>query len=176
MFACLPVCVRLFVCQILRQYINSVNDAVITRRTPVSFWIRTGCRNHPADIVFVLDESGSIWGPHFQEQLRFVNSVVDSFDIATGKTQIGVETFASDVRIHFHLGQFTSSGSLRDAVASIAQRRGATETAMALERMRTEMFSTAHARSEVPHVAIVITDGESEDPVATAIEAGKVSY
>lgn len=142
--------------------------------TEAQYSLEKGCRNHPADIVFVLDESGSIWGPHFQEQLRFVNSVVESFDVAEGKTHVGVETFASDVRIHFNLGELTSSGSLRDAVNGIVQRRGATETAMALERMRTEMFSDAHARRGVPHVAIVITDGESEDPVATAIEAGMV--
>ena len=32
-----------------------------------------GCaNNNPADIVFVLDESGSIWNPDFNKQIQFV--------------------------------------------------------------------------------------------------------
>ena len=35
--------------------------------------LHAGCaNNNPADIVFVLDESGSIWNPDFNKQIQFV--------------------------------------------------------------------------------------------------------
>lgn len=56
------------------------------------------------DVVFVLDESGSIWGPHFKQQLRFVQDLVDGFDIAPNGTRVGVETFGDSVRTIIELG------------------------------------------------------------------------
>jgi hypothetical protein len=44
-------------------------------------------------------------------------------------------------------------------------------THLALADMREKMFSPAHSRSTAAHVAIVITDGESEEPEETAREA-----
>ena len=52
--------------------------------------------------------------------------------------------------------------------------RGETYTHDALRRMRTDMFSDAYARPGVPHIAIVITDGESNYPEQTAAEASLV--
>ena len=56
------------------------------------------CGSKPADIVFVLDESGSIWGPHFDLQLKFVKGVSDYMDISVDDTRIAVETFSDDYR------------------------------------------------------------------------------
>lgn len=51
------------------------------------------CGNKPADVVFVLDASNSIWGPDFKRQLAFVNNVISMFEIADNVTRIGVSTF-----------------------------------------------------------------------------------
>ena len=116
-------------------------------------------------MVFLLDESSSIYGPDFQVQLGFVNDVISAFDVRAGQTHVGVETFSNNARVHFNMGDITSPEALRKAVNSITQRRGETGTALALQRMREEMFSPAYARtlSDVPRVAIVITDGESDE-------------
>ena len=53
----------------------------------------------------------------------------------------------------------------------ITQRRGGTGTFDAINKMRTEMFSASRARSDVPRIGIVITDGESEDMEKTRVEA-----
>jgi collagen type VI alpha len=129
-----------------------------------------GCGN-PADIVFVLDESGSIWGPHFTKQLEFVEHVVDTFDVRPGKTHIGVLTFGTDVRVIFNVGQIRGEDELKAAIKAIRQMRGETYTHEALRRTRVEMFSGAHTRPDVPHIVIVITDGESNFPDRTAAEA-----
>jgi collagen type VI alpha len=130
-----------------------------------------GCGN-PADIVFVLDESGSIWGPHFTKQLEFVEHVVDTFDVRPGKTHIGVLTFGTEVRIIFNVGEIRGESELKAAIKGIKQMRGETHTHEALRRTRVEMFSGAHTRPNVPHIVIVITDGESNFPDRTAVEAG----
>ena len=56
------------------------------------------CGHKPADIVFVLDESGSIWGPHFDLQLEFVAGVTDYMDVTFNQTRIAVETFSDEFR------------------------------------------------------------------------------
>jgi len=128
----------------------------------------------PGDLVFVLDESGSIWGPAFQEQLTFVELVADTFDIGPDKTRIGVMTFASDTQVVFHLDAYDNRDQIKQAIRQITQRRGGTQTHRALAAMRLQMFSPEHSRSTAAHVAIVITDGESEEPADTAIEAALV--
>ena len=56
-----------------------------------------------ADVVFLLDESGSICGPHFKKLIKFVKDVVVQFEIGQGKTRVGALTFGSDSRIIFNL-------------------------------------------------------------------------
>lgn len=129
-----------------------------------------GCSN-AADIVFVLDESGSIWGPHFTKQLEFVEHVVDTFDVRPGRVHIGILTFGTKVRTIFHLGKHKSEDALKAAIKDIKQERGETYTHEALRRTRTEMFAPGYIRPGIPHIAIVITDGESNFPDQTAAEA-----
>ena len=64
-----------------------------------------GCGQQHADIVFVLDESGSIWGPDFERQISFVKHIVHDVDVAEDKTHVGTMTFATDVVLHFHLDE-----------------------------------------------------------------------
>jgi len=129
-----------------------------------------GCHN-PADIVFVLDESGSIWGPHFTKQLEFVQNVVGLFDVTTDKTRIGVLTFGDTPRIIFHLGHHRDEAAMNADIKAIKQMRGETYTHDALRVARTEMLSPQRTRPTVPHISIVITDGESNNPDQTALEA-----
>jgi len=51
---------------------------------------------------------------------------------------------------------------------------GGTNTADGIKYLREQVFSTsAGARPNVPRIAIVITDGRSSNPTATAAEADK---
>jgi len=129
-----------------------------------------GCHN-PADIVFVLDESGSIWGPHFTKQLEFVQNVVDLFDVRPTKTRLGVLTFGDKPRIIFQLGNHTNEADMKADIKAIKQMRGETYTDDALLEARTKMLSADRTRPSVPHICIVITDGESNNPSLTALEA-----
>lgn len=125
----------------------------------------------PGDLVFVLDESGSIWGPDFQRQLSFTEHIADEFQIGPNHTRIGMMTFGSDTRIIFHLDQYDNRDAIKNEIKAISQKRGGTRTDIALEQMRVEMFSRQHTRPNAAAVAIVITDGESEYPDLTAEQA-----
>lgn len=131
------------------------------------------CGRKPVDVVFVLDESGSIWGPHFKQQLRFVQDLVDGFDIAPNGTRVGVETFGDSVRTIIELGAAMNVEQLKKDIGKIQQLRGSTGTHLALLQLR-KMFSGRYNRPGASRVAIVITDGESDKPDETAIEADAV--
>ncbi|CAH1791715.1 unnamed protein product [Owenia fusiformis] len=122
-----------------------------------------------SDIVFVLDSSSSIWGPDFKEQLKFVQNIVDKFTIGHKLTRVGVMTFSDKPHKYFGLGEINSKVKVNVAVADIQQSIGGTYTADAIKYMRENMFSDA--RSSVPQIAIIITDGQSIDSELTAIEA-----
>lgn len=154
------------------------------RRGPLNFrWLREHlpalqnvkrdlevCEQSPADIFFVLDASSSIWPPHFDLQLKFVEDVVDEFLIGPEFAKIGVLTFGTDVRLNMDLGQFVDDeAAMKVFINSIPQLYGNTYTHDALALMRSRM--EAGARPGVPHIGIVITDGESEIPAETHQQA-----
>ncbi|KAI0238260.1 Cartilage matrix protein [Lamellibrachia satsuma] len=132
------------------------------------------CGTKPADIVFLLDSSGSIWERDFPKQLRFVEGVVDMFDVSQDSIRIGVVSFSNWAFVDFQLNSHKSEHDVRRAIRNIAHIRGDTNTASALRYMRTVMFSAKNgARPDIPHIAIVITDGKSNNPQITQMEAAK---
>jgi len=118
------------------------------------------------DIIFVLDESGSIYYLDFEKQLDFVSSYIDRFDTSPNVTHVGVMTFSTDPKTHIPLSSHADKAALQARVKGIDQRRGQTMTDDALTHM-TRMMN-ANRRSWVPHIAVVITDGEPDDKAATA--------
>jgi len=70
-------------------------------------FVTAECVNR-ADVVFVLDSSGSIDKSDFGRMLNFVSQLVDIFDIDGGNIRVGVVTFADDVQPAFNLSQYSS--------------------------------------------------------------------
>ena len=59
-----------------------------------------------------------------------------------------------------------------DAIGRIEQTRGETNTAAALHDIRRHFFSVKHSpRDGIVRIAIIVTDGRSDDPLATSREA-----
>jgi len=78
---------------------------------------------------------------------------------------VGLLTFGNRAIIRWNLIRYSNAPSLIDAINSDAEfpaGMGRTNLYDGLYRMRTELFSPDHgARPEVPHIAIVITDGHA---------------
>ncbi|CAG5121081.1 unnamed protein product, partial [Candidula unifasciata] len=133
------------------------------------------CGNTPADVVFMLDSSNSMWGPHFVQQLEFVRNVTAMFKIGHNETQVGLATFNDEVQLQFYLNEYTDKDKLLRAIRMVQQTHGpSTATDKAVRFLRTRFFHARHgARSSVPHIAIIITDGQSDNLMKTLIEATK---
>lgn len=131
------------------------------------------CGGKPADVYFLLDSSSSIWLPDFQKQLRFVEQVIDLLNTNNSKTRIGLVTFSNQVRLVMRLGSSNNKKQIKDMLKQpdLYLTGGSTDTSKAISFVRNDGFSAKEARSGVAHIMIVITDGQSTDPKATAHEA-----
>ena len=108
------------------------------------------CQGKPADVMFLLDSSGSILPLDFQRQLDFVNDVIDVFDVGGDvRTQVGVASFSNWAFQDFHLNSFSTARSMKRAVDMIRQIHGDTNTAAALAHMQDVSFTVSIADS--PH-------------------------
>ncbi|KAK3579041.1 hypothetical protein CHS0354_029897 [Potamilus streckersoni] len=164
-----------------RRKVDSQVKGIIMNRTMVTFlWLATLVYDSKAetcgriaDVVFVIDSSSSIWEPYFVQQLEFVKQLVKAFDVGQDKTRIGALTFSNKTITEFHLNTYDNKQDVLDAISAIKFAQGdETNTYDALMVLRSDFFSERNGdRSDVPNIAIVLTDGESSDEASTAQEA-----
>ena len=128
----------------------------------------TVCDARTLDVLFVLDQSGSITVANFQLVREFCINLTKSFDIERSKTQIGVLGFSNSASIFIPLGQYNTTSALVQAIGSIPYPGMSTNTASALTLLPTAFTSARKSSQGIPKVAFIITDGQSDDPVATA--------
>lgn len=123
-------------------------------------------------MVFVLDSSGSIGNTNFQKVRDFVNAVVNDLEIGPTRTQVGVIVFSSSAAVSFSLKTYSNRAALSSAVNSIPYIGSGTDTADALYLLINQGFVGARPKIQgVPRIAIVVTDGQSNQPPLTAIAA-----
>uniref|UniRef100_A0A8C3YQQ3 VWFA domain-containing protein n=1 Tax=Catagonus wagneri TaxID=51154 RepID=A0A8C3YQQ3_9CETA len=132
--------------------------------------LQEGCVHiEKADIYFLIDGSGSIQHNDFLEMKVFMNEVIKMFHIGPDRVQFGVVQYSDEINSQFPLNQHPSVARLKVAIDGIQQKGGGTMTGQALGNM-VKIFADT-ARSNVPWYLIIITDGQSMDPVAEAAEA-----
>ena len=124
----------------------------------------------PTDIVFVVDESGSIGSNDFNLMKSFLSQLVSRLDIDSGSTRVGLVTYSTRVGTTINLNAHTSVASLQSAIMALSYSGGKTNTADALAYVRTSMLtSSAGDRINVSNVVVVLTDGRSENKSATLV-------
>lgn len=107
--------------------------------------------------------------------LDFVKGMVNGFDVGPTGAHIGVVTFSSKPHLEFHLNKYTDKAKTIQGISNIQYISGGTNTADALKYARLTSFLTANgARGAASKIAIVITDGKSQSPPATAAEAQRL--
>ena len=84
-------------------------------------------------------------------------------DIGLQRSLVGVISFSDDAYFNFGVTQHTDQASLLTAINNIPYRKGFTNTAAALDLLRTAGRSNGalNLRDGFTHIAILITDGES---------------
>lgn len=132
------------------------------------------CQGKPAEVVFVLDSSSSVYVRHFQDQvLGFVAQVVSQLDVAPAATRVGLVTFSDSHVAEFGLADHPTKQEVLRAVApsNVAYLSGGTNTAGALRYVREKALAADLVRAGVPKVVVVVTDGMSQRTWETEDEA-----
>ena len=73
-------------------------------------FVTESCQEQPADLVFLLDASYSIWIPDFNRELSFVTNLLTAFDVGpdVNQTHVGVLTFGHGVWPQFYFNTHNS--------------------------------------------------------------------
>ncbi|KAI6194473.1 hypothetical protein M3Y96_01128600 [Aphelenchoides besseyi] len=133
--------------------------------------LQSTCPKQKTDLVFLIDGSGSIGANVFRDEvLRFVREFIELFEIGMDNTRVGLIQYSDQIRHEFDLGQLENKEELKDAILQTEYLTGLTRTGAAIKHMTVEGFSERRGArpvsSDVSRVAIVITDGRSQDNVS----------
>ncbi|XP_065112633.1 collagen alpha-1(XII) chain isoform X1 [Paramisgurnus dabryanus] len=119
-----------------------------------------------ADLVFLVDGSWSVGRDNFKFIRSFMAAMAGAFDLGEDKTRVGVVQYSTDTRTEFNLNQHFRRGELLRAINNLPYKGGNTMTGDALDHLLKNTFTeAAGARQGFPKVAVIITDGKSQDPV-----------
>ncbi|CAH1225278.1 COL14A1 [Branchiostoma lanceolatum] len=122
----------------------------------------------PLDLFFLLDGSRSVKAANFNKVKQFAVNVVNSFDVSTAATRVGVLQYSTSNALVFNLGGKADKSSTVSAINSISYQRGSgTMTGAALRYVR---GNAAWRGGDIPKVMIVLTDGKSDDAVSGAAQ------
>ena len=131
-----------------------------------------------ADIVFVLDSSGSIeysGSGNWNRTLDFVVNIVNRLRIGIIYNHVGVVSYSRNSKVHFRLDWYHTEQNLVDAIRKIPYIGLNTNTAAGIEDMRTQVFTQRGDRPYLKNFGILVTDGESninqEDTIPNANKA-----
>ena len=129
------------------------------------------CNKAVADIVFVLDDSGSVTRRNFEKVKLFTIGVVSAMKIGYNQVRVAVVSFSSSSVVRFNLRAYRKKWRLIKAIRRIRFRGGGTNTHIALRTLRYIFTKRQGDRSYAPNIAIVLTDGVSSNPRAVKREA-----
>nr|WNX29091.1 VWACP-8 [Colubraria reticulata] len=130
------------------------------------------CEMDPVDIAFVIDSSRSVGQDNFTKGMDFVRDFVQSFQVDPLHVRFAAVTYGNIVYEEdvFHFITYKTKKEVLDRLnRTVYHQGGATHTWEALKFMREQMMP--HARSGIPRICIVITDGASQQPRDTEREA-----
>ncbi|KAK0416184.1 hypothetical protein QR680_012332 [Steinernema hermaphroditum] len=157
-----------YICQCYAGFVDQSSNAKLPPGRVCE--VDTLCGKQKTDLMFLIDGSGSIGSYVFKnEVLRFVKEFVQLFDIGLENTRVGLIQYSDQIRHEFDLNQYTDENSLQQAIVSTQYLTGLTRTGAAIQHMVMEGFSERRGArpqsEEISRVAIVITDGRSQDNV-----------
>ncbi|KAL2102658.1 hypothetical protein ACEWY4_001826 [Coilia grayii] len=122
----------------------------------------------PADIVFLVDESWSVGPISFQHVKEFIASIMRAFqDNTLGEEGIrfGVTVYADTPRMRIALTDYATMEEVLRAVEEMPYEGGGSRTGEALDFLVESVFGPSIARDNTPKIAVLITNGRSDDAI-----------
>ncbi|XP_060046808.1 collagen alpha-1(XXI) chain [Erinaceus europaeus] len=135
--------------------------------------IRSSCRTAPTDLVFILDGSYSVGPENFEIVKKWLVNITKNFDIGPKFIQVGVVQYSDYPILEIPLGSHNSGDNLVAAMESIQYLGGNTRTGKAIQFALDYLF--AKSSRFLTKIAVVLTDGKSQDEVKDAAEAARDS-
>ncbi|XP_038656571.1 collagen alpha-1(XXI) chain isoform X1 [Scyliorhinus canicula] len=136
--------------------------------------VRSSCRTAPNDLVFILDGSFSVGPKDFEIVKNWIVNISSSFEIGTTFTKVGVIQYSDEPLLEIPLDKYRSNEDLMKAMEAILYRGGNTRTGKAITFGVNNVFATStRAANAVTKVAIVLTDGKSQDDVKHSAEEAR---
>ncbi|XP_056009488.1 uncharacterized protein LOC125680113 [Ostrea edulis] len=133
------------------------------------------CTQSKADVVFLLDSSGSVGETNFAFLTAFISDLISDFNIGQEFIQVGLVTYETNVTNQFDLNQFATKEELINATNHVSYKGGWTYTDRGLNYTLRHSFTEEHgARPDTTRVLLVFTDGVSNYPYSTRAVAEEV--
>lgn len=125
-------------------------------------------------MVFILDGSWSVEDVNFEIVKKWLVNITTSFNIGPLFTQVGVVQYSDNPVLEIPLGKFHANGQLIRAMESIEYMGGNTRTGTAIQFATDKLFGLSERGSKgISRIAVVLTDGKSQDEVLKAAEAAR---
>lgn len=118
-----------------------------------------------ADVIFLVDGSGSIDPGDFSKMKTFMNTIISKSVIGKDSVRVGVVQFSTNQQAEFALNKFSDKHEIQQAINDMQQLGGGTMTGNALFFVSEYFDPPEGGRPGTPQILIVITDGESQDAV-----------
>ncbi|XP_075127409.1 collagen alpha-4(VI) chain-like [Leptodactylus fuscus] len=136
------------------------NDLVRDLCTPEA------CKEMKADVLFLIDSSGSIKPSDFRKMKEFMASFVKQADIGPNKVQFGLIQYSSKTKVEFPLNRYEQKDELQVAISGIQQIKQRTMTGAALQDALPYFSAVNGGRPNEKQYLIIVTDGASDDEVS----------
>lgn len=124
-----------------------------------------------ADLVFIVDQSASIGTNNFQLVRTFLYSLANGLQVSRSRVRVGIVTYNDRAEAQVFLDTFDDKSELLSFIKILPYKGGGTRTGQALDYARKNVFISqkgSRIKRAVQQVAVVITDGKSQDNVSTA--------
>nr|XP_017207020.1 collagen alpha-6(VI) chain [Danio rerio] len=157
--------------QIDQNVIDVAADVTKRIQEKEVFNVTGDCRSaQVADIVFIVDESGSITRNNFELIKRFLHRIISGLEVNSDSVRVGMVLYNDRPSAEFYLDTFANKNDIMNYIKIIPYRGGGTATGAALKFAQNNLFTQKRGSRKalgVKQIAIVMTDGESEDDVTT---------
>ncbi|XP_027128247.1 collagen alpha-1(VII) chain, partial [Larimichthys crocea] len=124
-----------------------------------------------ADIVFLVDESWSVGQTSFSNVKDFISAIISSFEgslVGPEGVRFGVTVFGDIPRMRIALTDYSTLEEVLRAIRDLPYEGGSRRIGDALQFLVDSVFSPAISRDHAPKIAVIITNGRSDDQVDAA--------
>ncbi|CAF89812.1 unnamed protein product [Tetraodon nigroviridis] len=128
------------------------------------------CEKQKADLVFLLDQSGSIQSDDYTTMKKFTIDLINKFQISRDLVHVGLAQFSSTFKDEFYLNKFFDEQAISAHIKDMQQEEGGTLIGLALNSIR-KYFEASHGSRKAEGISqnlVLITDGDSQDDVEEA--------